>query len=317
MEFEVSGTIPPFYGWVKGSILEGRPVTYDRHEYLRQPYRDDHPHQVEMKAAELGLTSKAMLRVMYGARYLDWRGILYLFPLKSDVTDFSKGRIDPLIDENPETVGRWVKDTDAANINRIWNCFTAGGIRDDRPYQKELASPEGGTSQGKPATPQPVVEEVAPEGEGGRGPVDVVLPATGTVEPGEREPGEQPTGPAGKPRKSTGARTGGRHEVPGGRGAPIERPVTGGEERPGESSPGGPGATTQPPERGPAGLSEAEGLAGELQIAAQKKESQGEITDNLYEGYSPERLKIAGAKLHPSPLVQSVTMGKYSGGLKR
>ncbi len=76
-----------------------------------------------MKAAQMGLTSKAMLKVAFGARYGGYRGILYLFPSKSDVTDFSKGRIDPLIDDNPETIGKWIRDTDAANIKRIWNAF--------------------------------------------------------------------------------------------------------------------------------------------------------------------------------------------------
>ena len=103
--------------------MDGRPFSYDRHEYLIEPYKDDHPHQVEMKAAQLGLTSKAMLRVAYGARYKGYRGILYLFPSKSDVTDFSRGRVDPLIDENPDTIGKWLRDTDAANIKRIWNAF--------------------------------------------------------------------------------------------------------------------------------------------------------------------------------------------------
>lgn len=64
-----------------------------------------------------------MLRVVYGARYQGYRGILYLFPNKSDVTDFSKGRIDPLIDENPHTIGRWLTSTDSSNIKRIWNAF--------------------------------------------------------------------------------------------------------------------------------------------------------------------------------------------------
>lgn len=113
----------PFHKWVKNITLDGKPFTYDRHEYLIEPYKDNHPHQVELKAAQLGLTSKAMLRVAYGARYGGYRGILYLFPSKSDVTDFSKGRIDPLIDENPDTIGKWLKDTDAANIKRIWNAF--------------------------------------------------------------------------------------------------------------------------------------------------------------------------------------------------
>jgi len=28
-----------------------------------------------------------------------------------------------LIDENPDTIGKWIKDTDSANIKRIWNAF--------------------------------------------------------------------------------------------------------------------------------------------------------------------------------------------------
>lgn len=122
-EFGDNVNAPAFPEWVKGIILDGKPFTYDRHEYLIEPYKDDHPHQVEMKAAQLGLTSKALLKVAYGARYGGYRGILYLFPSKSDVTDFSKGRIDPLIDENPESIGQWIRDTDASNIKRIWNAF--------------------------------------------------------------------------------------------------------------------------------------------------------------------------------------------------
>jgi len=115
--------VQPFHEWVKNITLDGKPFTYDRHEYLIDPYKDNHPHQVEEKAAQMGLTSKAMLKVSYGARYGGYRGILYLFPSKSDVTDFSKGRIDPLIDENPESIGKWIRDTDSANIKRIWNAF--------------------------------------------------------------------------------------------------------------------------------------------------------------------------------------------------
>jgi hypothetical protein len=103
--------------------LDGRPFTYDRHEYLIEPYQDSHPHQVEMKAAQLGLTTRAMLKALYGARYRGFKGILYLFPSKSDVTDFSKGRIAPLIDDNPDIIGKWMRDTDSANIKQVWNAF--------------------------------------------------------------------------------------------------------------------------------------------------------------------------------------------------
>src|SRR5208337_1990359 len=111
--------------WAVGSriVLDGKPFTFERHEYLRAPYEDRHPNQVEMKATQLGLTSKAMLRVMHAARYGQYRGILYLFPSKSDVLDFSKGRITPLIADNPDTIGKWIRDTDAAGIKRVWNTF--------------------------------------------------------------------------------------------------------------------------------------------------------------------------------------------------
>lgn len=114
----------PFEEWVKGIILDGNPFVYDKHEYLRLPYSDFHPWTVEEKAAQLGLTSKAMLKVSYGCRYETYRGILYLFPSKTDVTEFSKGRITPLIEDNPDTLGAWIKDvrgSDSANLKRIWN----------------------------------------------------------------------------------------------------------------------------------------------------------------------------------------------------
>jgi len=109
---------------VKNAImLDGREFSFKKHEYLIEPYGDTHPFQVEIKAAQLGLTSKALLKVVHGCRYGRYRGILYLFPSKTDVTDLSKGRLDPLIDENPETIGAWLKDTDAANVKKIWNSF--------------------------------------------------------------------------------------------------------------------------------------------------------------------------------------------------
>ncbi|MFX0197224.1 MAG: phage terminase large subunit family protein [Candidatus Hodarchaeota archaeon] len=124
-EFEGSQAIQPLGEWALSTpvILDGKPFTFDRHEYLIEPYSDNHPDMTFMKAAQLGLTSLGMLRAIYGARYRGFKGILYLFPSRSDVIDFSKGRITPLIEDNPDTIGSWVKDTDAANIKQIWGCF--------------------------------------------------------------------------------------------------------------------------------------------------------------------------------------------------
>ena len=118
-----SETAPLFHEWVKRIILDGKPFSYEQHEYLVEPYQDDHPFQVEMKAAQMGLTTRAMLRSLYKCRYAEFRGVLYLFPSRTDALDFSKSRISNLIDENPNTIGEWLKDTDSAGLKKVWNSF--------------------------------------------------------------------------------------------------------------------------------------------------------------------------------------------------
>jgi hypothetical protein len=87
-------------------ILDGQPFSFVKHEYLVEPYTDDHPHQVELKATQMGCTTRAMLKALHGSRYRGYKGILYLFPSRTDVLDFSRSRISPLIDENPESIAQ-------------------------------------------------------------------------------------------------------------------------------------------------------------------------------------------------------------------
>lgn len=120
-----SSYIAPFWEWVTTEkiVLDGKVFSFKKHEYLVVPYQDDHHFQVEMKATQLGLTSKALLRVVYGCRYGSYRGILYLFPSRTDVTDLSKTRLTPLIEDNPANIGLWLRETDSANVKKIWNSF--------------------------------------------------------------------------------------------------------------------------------------------------------------------------------------------------
>jgi hypothetical protein len=114
---------PPFHQWAEGTILDGKPFTWHKHEYMMTPYRDMHPYQVEIKATQIGNTSKALLRVVYSGRYMGYRGILYYFPNKVDVSDFSRARLNSVIADNPETIGKWIKHTDSVNLKQIWNSF--------------------------------------------------------------------------------------------------------------------------------------------------------------------------------------------------
>jgi hypothetical protein len=112
---------PTFCKWVEESHLTiGRkPFTFEKHEYLKTPYEDDHPFQVHMKAVQMGLTTKAMLRVIYKAHFKNYEGILYFFPSRTDVSDLSRARFNPLVKRNPATIGNWVADTDQTNLKMI------------------------------------------------------------------------------------------------------------------------------------------------------------------------------------------------------
>lgn len=51
-------------------------------------------------------------------------------------------------------------------------------------------------------------------------------------------------------------------------------------------------------------LADASGVA----VEAADRQPAGELTDSIFEGYQPQRLKVEGAKPHPGPLVQSAAM---------
>ncbi|MDO9584418.1 MAG: phage terminase large subunit family protein [Desulfomicrobium sp.] len=112
--------------WAAGDYPGGRPIildrgpfTFDRHEYLVAPYADDHPCQVERKSTQRGNSTRAFLRMFHAARYLDMVGVLYLFPSKTGIGDFSRSRIAPLVERNPEIIGRFMKDTDSVGLKRF------------------------------------------------------------------------------------------------------------------------------------------------------------------------------------------------------
>jgi hypothetical protein len=104
-----------------GIKLDGRTFSVKHHEYQVGPLRERAREQCARKGAQIGWTSIKMLKSVHGLIYGRYpQGVLYLFPTKGDVTDFSKGRFQPLIEDNP-CIAQHVRNTDAANIKRIGN----------------------------------------------------------------------------------------------------------------------------------------------------------------------------------------------------
>jgi hypothetical protein len=107
----------PLATWALSRIrLEGRPFSFDGHEYLRAIYDDAGPYVVLSKAAQIGGTTWAVLRSLHAC--LQGLNVIYFFPTRTDVLEFSKSRVSPLLQENP-FLSRLMNDTDTAGLKRI------------------------------------------------------------------------------------------------------------------------------------------------------------------------------------------------------
>jgi hypothetical protein len=105
--------------WAVSLLLDGRPFSLEGHEYQRDLLTENARRQVFLKGAQVGITSIQMIKTLFGlitGRFP--QGALYLFPSRGDVADFSRGRFNPLINDNPD-VAKFVLDTDAQGIKRV------------------------------------------------------------------------------------------------------------------------------------------------------------------------------------------------------
>lgn len=95
----------------------GQPLDFKRHRYLIDIYRDDSPNLVEMKAAQLGLSTMEIFRTLWRAFY---RGldIIYILPTFTDIKDFSGGKVNRIIDNNP-VLQEWVSDKDSTEQKKV------------------------------------------------------------------------------------------------------------------------------------------------------------------------------------------------------
>ncbi len=100
--------------------LDGRPFSFDGHEYLRAIYDDTAQHVVLSKAAQIGGTTWALLRSIHACAM--GLSVGYYFPTKTDVLEFSKSRVSPLLAENP-FLSKLMSDTDTAGLKRIGSSY--------------------------------------------------------------------------------------------------------------------------------------------------------------------------------------------------
>ena len=113
----VRAVTDPLATWAIQRIrLDGRPFRFEGHEYLRALYDDQAQHIVLCKAAQIGGTTWAVLRALHAC--LSGLNVIYFFPTRTDVLDFSKSRVGPLLGDNP-FLAKLIRDTNTAGLKQI------------------------------------------------------------------------------------------------------------------------------------------------------------------------------------------------------
>ena len=111
----------PLALWAQRRVrLDGKPFSFAGHEYLRAIYDDTAQHIVLSKAAQIGGTSWAILRSFHACAM--GLNVIYYFPTRTDVLEFSKSRVGPLLADN-SFLSRMMTDTDTAGLKRIGGAY--------------------------------------------------------------------------------------------------------------------------------------------------------------------------------------------------
>lgn len=111
-----------FVGWCKQISLENHPFGFGGHEYLEDLYLDQSQHIIVIKAAQLGFSTYALLLSVHGCIYIYENGVLYLLSTIGSVTEFSKGKLSKLIEDN-EIIKSAMQRTDSATLKRLGRAF--------------------------------------------------------------------------------------------------------------------------------------------------------------------------------------------------
>lgn len=123
---EMVASVDPWTWAIQSNICLGgnRYFRLEGHEYQVEPMQSDAQVQVCKKATQGGWTEAYVIRSIHGLKHGKYpSGILYLMPDREVVADFSSARFDPLIADNYEQIGQYVKSTDRVGLKKIGDAY--------------------------------------------------------------------------------------------------------------------------------------------------------------------------------------------------
>lgn len=95
--------------------LEDGKFSFEDHPYLLEIYSEHHPNTVIEKASQTGGTVFALLKALWACKFIFSKGAIYFFPTKTDIIDFTKGRVNPILEKN-KIFREGLKDTDTDSV---------------------------------------------------------------------------------------------------------------------------------------------------------------------------------------------------------
>lgn len=114
--------VEPFGRWVERNfMLDGLPFSFKGHEFLRLPYSDEHPYQAYRKPSQVGISTRMIAEAAYMCRFRVPYGVIYYFPTDSDVSEFSKTKITPILNQNP--IFNAARADNSVGLKQIGNAF--------------------------------------------------------------------------------------------------------------------------------------------------------------------------------------------------
>ncbi len=123
---EIAMVDAPYWANLNRILIDGRPFSMEGREYqleMMRPATEDGTgkhNEVIKKGSQTGATIGKSVEIAHGAKFgLYPQGIIYFFPSKSAVEDFSGSRFKPLLNDNHDVLGKYCNDINSVYKKRI------------------------------------------------------------------------------------------------------------------------------------------------------------------------------------------------------
>ena len=110
--------------WVADYVRTPKGETFDwyDHQYLIDIYEDPAREMVLKKAAQIGITTFGMNKVLWLAD-TETVSVIYTFPTAGDVSDFSRARINPMIQSSEHLTRKLIGSIDSVQLKQFGDSF--------------------------------------------------------------------------------------------------------------------------------------------------------------------------------------------------